>query len=303
MLNKSNRYLLGERFVFSPSDSSVIDLHEADELIRLGSNEARVLMVLIEEPHAIVTRHRIHDYVWRKQGFEVDDSSLTQSISTLRRALKDSTKSPMFVKTVPKRGYQVVCSVEAYNDQDVDIPSPPVMDPTPIQQDDVTSSDAPASDQSTQSPAAPVDTLNVEPASVPSGAATNPAIDGPVYTSTKMPLGSWFALILAFLVPLIFYATSTPKSEAFKAFFQVQDVSVYIPINNARIEKWQPMIERCVVKYMDYYGSSRSLSEVIVTGGQDNQISLNYIHFDKDTDDNLTYVLLTSQEESHSLCR
>nr|WP_269808629.1 winged helix-turn-helix domain-containing protein [Enterovibrio nigricans] len=124
MLNKSNRYLLGERFVFSPSDSSLVDLHENDDLVRLGSNECRVLMVLIEEPHAIVTRNRIHDFVWRKQGFEVDDSSLTQSISTLRKALKESTKNPMFVKTVPKRGYQVVCSVEVYNDQPVDIPQP-----------------------------------------------------------------------------------------------------------------------------------------------------------------------------------
>ena len=303
MLNKSNRYLLGERFVFSPSDSSVIDLHESDELIRLGSNEARVLMVLIEEPHAIVTRHRIHDYVWRKQGFEVDDSSLTQSISTLRRALKDSTKSPMFVKTVPKRGYQVVCSVEAYNDQDVDIPAPLVKEPEATSQEDISNSDTTASDPLAPSPTPPTETLHVEPALMPTATAANPAIDAPVDTSSKMPLGSWFALILAFLVPLIFYAASTPKSEAFKEFFRVQDVSVYIPINNARIEKWQPMVERCVAKYMDYYGSSRSLSEVIVTGGQDNQISLNYIHFDKDTDDNLTYVLLTSQEESHSLCR
>ncbi len=302
MLNKSDRYLLGERFVFSPSDSSVIDLHESGELIRLGSNEARVLMVLIEEPHAIVTRHRIHDYVWRKQGFEVDDSSLTQSISTLRRALKDSTKSPMFVKTVPKRGYQVVCSVEAYNDQDVDIPSLPVKEPTTIPQEDIESDQS--SNNDTLNPAAnPIETLNHEPALMQSAAAMNPAMDAHIHTYSKMPLGSWFALILAFLVPLILYAASTPKSEAFKEFFRVQDVSVYIPINNARIEKWQPLVERCVMKYMDYYGASRSLSEVIVTGGQDNQISLNYIHFDKDTDDNLTYVLLTSQEESHSLCR
>lgn len=37
-----------------------------------------------------------------------DDSSLTQAISTLRKALGDSTKIPIYIKTVPKRGYEFI---------------------------------------------------------------------------------------------------------------------------------------------------------------------------------------------------
>lgn len=292
MLNKSNRYLLGERFVFSPSDSSLIDLYENNDLIRLGSNECRVLMVLIEEPHAIVTRNRIHDFVWRKQGFEVDDSSLTQSISTLRKGLKDSTKSPMFVKTVPKRGYQVVCSVEVYNDQEVDLPKTAIT----VAEDDVVEAEIIAAEAESESQGSPPEITASEPH--PEQADT-PRTPVPV----KTPLGSWVAFVLALLLPLAFYVASTPKSEAFREILKVEDVPVYIPVTNVRITQWQPMVQRCVEKYMGFYREERELEEVIVTGGQDNQISLNYIHSAKDADDNITYVLLTSQQGSDGLCR
>lgn len=116
-MNKlESKFLIGQRFLFDPYDNSLIDQHENDELTRLGSNESRALSLLIEDPGAIITRTRLHDYVWREQGFEVDDSSLTQAISTLRKALKDSTKSPEFIKTVPKRGYQMIAMVESLSE-------------------------------------------------------------------------------------------------------------------------------------------------------------------------------------------
>ncbi|AMG29742.1 transcriptional regulator [Grimontia hollisae] len=292
MLNKSNRYLLGERFVFSPSDSSLIDLYENDDLIRLGSNECRVLMVLIEEPHAIVTRNRIHDFVWRKQGFEVDDSSLTQSISTLRKSLKDSTKSPMFVKTVPKRGYQVVCSVEVYNEQEVELPEPAasVIDETAAKKEPELLSD---------------NTAQTLPLPDAVAEQTEPKVSTNATAPAKMPLGSWVALVLTLLVPLAFQIASNPnpKSEAFREILTIENVPVYIPVTNARISQWQPMVQRCVEKYIGFYGKERELEEVIVTGGQDNHISLNYIHSAKDADDNITYVLLTSQQGSDAICR
>ncbi|WP_232313164.1 transcriptional regulator [Enterovibrio coralii] len=236
MLNKSNRYLLGERFVFSPSDSSLVDLHENDDLVRLGSNECRVLMVLIEEPHAIVTRNRIHDFVWRKQGFEVDDSSLTQSISTLRKALKESTKNPMFVKTVPKRGYQVICSVEVYNDQPVDIPKPRIEIqeealPEPVEDvsEDIVDTPDPVVEEIIPSKPAQTEDILSEPIPV-----TTPA--SPTYPKT--PLSSWVAFLLALLLPIAFFVASTPKSEAFREILKVKDVPVYIPVTNARIEQW-----------------------------------------------------------------
>ena len=113
MSNIGTKFNLSNRFTFDPNTNSLVDnSNDNNEVIRLGSNESRILLLLSEKPNEIVSRNELHDFVWREQGFEVDDSSLTQAISTLRKQLQDSTKSPQFIKTVPKRGYQLICSVE-----------------------------------------------------------------------------------------------------------------------------------------------------------------------------------------------
>ena len=62
-------------------------------------------MILLDRRDQIVTRERLQEEVWRKQGLEVDDSSITQAISNLRKALSDDSKTPLFIRTIPKKGY------------------------------------------------------------------------------------------------------------------------------------------------------------------------------------------------------
>lgn len=112
MSNIGTKFNLANRFIFDPNTNSLVDKESDNEITYLGSNESRILRLLCDNPGEVITRNDLHDFVWRMQGFEVDDSSLTQAISTLRKALNDSTKSPQFVKTVPKRGYQLISSVE-----------------------------------------------------------------------------------------------------------------------------------------------------------------------------------------------
>lgn len=112
MSNIGIKYILAQKYIFDPNNNSLVEQHAEDTITRLGSNERRILTLLCDKPNEVITRDQLHEFVWRDQGFQVDDSSLTQAISTLRRMLKDSTKSPQFVKTVPKRGYQLICSVE-----------------------------------------------------------------------------------------------------------------------------------------------------------------------------------------------
>ncbi|MCV5231527.1 transcriptional regulator ToxR, partial [Escherichia coli] len=94
--NIGTKFLLAQRFTFDPNSNSLADQQSGNEVVRLGSNESRILLMLAERPNEVLTRNELHEFVWREQGFEVDDSSLTQAISTLRKMLKDSTKSPEF---------------------------------------------------------------------------------------------------------------------------------------------------------------------------------------------------------------
>lgn len=59
-----------------------------------------------------MTRKELISALWGTRDIYVEDSSLTQSVSTLRRALNDSTKLPIFIKTVPKLGYEFIASIE-----------------------------------------------------------------------------------------------------------------------------------------------------------------------------------------------
>ena len=58
----------------------------------------------------------------------VSDDALLRVISQLRKALKDNARSPKFIKTIPKRGYQLICAVKTLPDHPAkeNIPNHPV---------------------------------------------------------------------------------------------------------------------------------------------------------------------------------
>jgi len=288
-MNKtSNKYLIGQRFLFDPYDNSLIDKSENDELTRLGSNESRALSLLIVDPGAIITRTRLHDYVWREQGFEVDDSSLTQAISTLRKALKDSTKSPEFIKTVPKRGYQMIANVNEFADN-------PILVEAPINNIDT---DAVTSEPGGSDLA--LDSLNTA-SNISQFKAEN--ISAVSKKGSKTAIFKLLALVAACLLPLLVNMSFPPKSEAFKPLLTVNGVQVLTPINHPDIVLWKTMISSCVETYLEYHqGDARPL-EVIATGGQSNQLWLNYIHATSVPGENVTLRLLTSHEDNTKLCQ
>ncbi|WP_318417959.1 transcriptional regulator [Photobacterium leiognathi] len=290
MLTHAKKFLIGKRFIFDPNDNSLIDKLENNELIRLGSNESRALSLLIEDPSVIITRQRIHDYVWREQGFEVDDSSLTQAISTLRKALKDSTKSPAFVKTVPKRGYQVIATVEPYLGEEKDEITESLSTTPSVDVENTIDSPAMTSDSEHT-----VDTL-AETEEVPSDKIAEKS-------KTQLSWLGWVALIIALILPVAVNISMPPKSAAFRPLLQVEGITVYTPISNPVVKDWNNMISSCVSSYLRNHKNEGKPTEVIVTGGQNNQLYLNYLHSSTVPMENITLRLLTSHEDNAKLCQ
>ncbi|KPA52541.1 transcriptional regulator [Photobacterium leiognathi subsp. mandapamensis] len=290
MLTHAKKFLIGKRFIFDPNDNSLIDKLENNELIRLGSNESRALSLLIEDPSVIITRQRIHDYVWREQGFEVDDSSLTQAISTLRKALKDSTKSPAFVKTVPKRGYQVIATVEPYLGEEKDettesLNTAPSVDVESTIDNPIMTSDSEYT----------VDTVADTEETPPEKPAEK--------SKTQLSWLGWVALIIALILPVAVNISMPPKSAAFRPLLQVEGITVYTPISNPVVKDWNDMISSCVSSYLRNHKNEGKPTEVIVTGGQNNQLYLNYLHSSTVPMENITLRLLTSHEDNTKLCQ
>lgn len=286
---ENNKIIIGNRFLFDPNDNSLIDTLDDDEIIRLGGNESRVLSLLIQEPGKVVSRHELHEYVWRDQGFEVDDSSLTQAISTLRKMLQDPTKLPVYVKTVPKRGYQFISTAVAQEsafEEDMTVNLVEELETTALNNhEDIT-------------PDAASDTLNIEKASKGT-LKENTSINKP---KAHLSLLGTIILIVAFILPVIAYFNHTPKSDAFTLVAVYDDTPVLVPINHPNIEQWQPLIEQCTIFYNSKHTDSLKPIEIIATSGQANQITLNYIHNEIHSDQSISVRLLINQKEVDKVC-
>lgn len=299
MSNIGTKFILAQRFVFDPNSNSLVDQTSDGEVVRLGSNESRILLMLSERPNEVITRNELHEYVWRDQGFEVDDSSLTQAVSTLRKMLKDSTKSPEFVKTVPKRGYQFIATVErsapfSSNDQ------PAVAE---IAENDVepslTFATAPAAEEVLPETSVPEPisklqetTVSVEPPKAP--AATE------VKSSNKwLILGLLFAAIM---MPILVLTFTNPAESEFRTLAEVDGVKVQSPINHPDLSSWLPAIEKCVLRYNTNHTGMLKPTEVIATGGQTNNLALNYIHPQEYSSENITLRIYANQSDVDDIC-
>lgn len=196
MSNIGTKFILAERFTFDPLSNSLIDKENSEEIIRLGSNESRILWLLAQHPNEVVSRNDLHDFVWREQGFEVDDSSLTQAISTLRKLLKDSTKSPQYVKTVPKRGYQLITRVDTVEEE---IQRSIEVDESAQQNNNIDVAE----------------TLNLMPA------ISSPHAQSATQTAINKPTHDWGArliFLVAMIIPLAVLLLTNPSQSKFKAF-------------------------------------------------------------------------------------
>ncbi|MGF1909964.1 winged helix-turn-helix domain-containing protein [Vibrio kasasachensis] len=105
------KYKIGGKLTFSPKAGLLIDDSGQSGVVILGSNESRLLLFLIENNGRTVSRKELISVLWNDRDIFVDDSSLTQSVSTLRKAMNDSTRVPVFIKTVPKLGYELIAPV------------------------------------------------------------------------------------------------------------------------------------------------------------------------------------------------
>lgn len=70
-----------------------------------------LLLYLVDRPATLVTKEELLDALWPDAN--VTDNALAQAVSELRQALGDEAASPKFIRTIPRRGYRFVATVEA----------------------------------------------------------------------------------------------------------------------------------------------------------------------------------------------
>ena len=68
----------------------------------------RLLTALLERPGEVVTRAELTERLWGTDTFVDATAGLNTAVAKLRDALGDNADQPLYIETVPKRGYRFI---------------------------------------------------------------------------------------------------------------------------------------------------------------------------------------------------
>ena len=80
--------------------------------IRLSRKKYTILLALLENPGEVVSRDAICRNLWPSETEIDQNSNLTMTINSLRRILGDSSFSPVYIQTIPRKGYTFIAHRE-----------------------------------------------------------------------------------------------------------------------------------------------------------------------------------------------
>src|SRR6476469_7607348 len=83
--------------------------------VRLQDQPFQILAMLLERQGELVTRQEIHPQLWPADTFVDFDHGLNNAINRLREALCDCSDTPLFIETIPRRGYRLIAAVTIEN--------------------------------------------------------------------------------------------------------------------------------------------------------------------------------------------
>ena len=87
------------------------EIRRAGLKIRVQQQPLKVLQILLERPGEVVTREHLRTRLGAQETFGDFDQALNIAIGKLRSALGDSSESPRYIETLPKRGYRFIADV------------------------------------------------------------------------------------------------------------------------------------------------------------------------------------------------
>jgi DNA-binding winged helix-turn-helix (wHTH) protein len=108
--------LSGPRFVrFGPFqvDQQRQEVTRNGSRIKLQGKVYQVLVALLDKPGEVVTREELRQRLWPADTHVNYDANVNTTVNKLRQVLGDSTDKPLYIETIPRKGYCLVVPFEA----------------------------------------------------------------------------------------------------------------------------------------------------------------------------------------------
>ncbi len=80
--------------------------------LRLHGKVYQVLLALIEKQGEVVTREELRIRLWPADTHVNYDANVNTTVNKLRQALGDSSEKPLYIETIPRKGYCLVGNPE-----------------------------------------------------------------------------------------------------------------------------------------------------------------------------------------------
>lgn len=100
------------RFGPFEADLETGELRRAGAKLPLQVQPFQVLAFFLHHPGELVTREQLRSHIWPNDTFVDFDHALNTSIAKIRLAVGDDAEHPMYIETLPRRGYRFIAAVE-----------------------------------------------------------------------------------------------------------------------------------------------------------------------------------------------
>jgi DNA-binding winged helix-turn-helix (wHTH) protein/tetratricopeptide (TPR) repeat protein len=107
LVNRKRKY----RFGLFEADLASGELLRKGARVRLPDQPFRLLTIVLDRPGEVVSRDELRQKLWPADTYVEFDGSLNAALKRLRAALGDSAENPIFIETIPKRGFRFIAPV------------------------------------------------------------------------------------------------------------------------------------------------------------------------------------------------
>jgi DNA-binding winged helix-turn-helix (wHTH) protein len=81
-------------------------------VVRLKPQPFRLLQLLVSRAGEVVTREDIREVLWGSDTFVDFEQGVNSAIKQIREALNEDADRPLYLETVPKRGYRFTAPID-----------------------------------------------------------------------------------------------------------------------------------------------------------------------------------------------
>ena len=111
------------RFGVFELNLATAELRKGGTPIKLAPQPFRLLTLLASRAGQIVTREEIQEQLWDKETYVDFEQGMNHCIKQIRNVLNDNADTPLYIETLPRRGYRFLAPVVS---KEIPTPAPRV---------------------------------------------------------------------------------------------------------------------------------------------------------------------------------